>query len=420
MAAKSEEAIAKARARAKAWRQANPEWETAYRDANSERSKEVRRARYAADRDKIAAERKAKRDADPEAAREADRRMRARKRVREIQRLKHNEHNRLMRERDPEAARARSRRFREEHPDKVREYQRRYRQRHPERAKENQAAAAQRHRDANAEAIRERQRLLAAAHRRDHPDAYRQWYQRNLEAQRERGRQASRLRNRLKKAGLPPRTIRRVYADERRANDTAADEYFARPRSVEELAVIATELDLRSALQLPKAVRTLRRQLLDGPLTAAEYLQRSADRHGPDSEGGTFRSQRYLEALHRMKKRELTALRMRHEQRLQNIRDQRPQIYEQHYLRRRAELRDEIRMDSAARGTQGLAPYDLDVEMRKRVNDEVDPIMNAKLADAKEQTLHRVDEILARYRTVVDPAAPYRGPAPDSGGLGLR
>lgn len=397
----SDDAKARAREQAAAWRKAHPELVAKYRQRFIE-------------------SRRAKRNADPEAARAEDRRLLARRRAREIRRLKHNEHSRLVRSRDPEAARQRSRRFREEHPEKVREYQRRYRERHPERAKANQAAGAQRYRDRNAEVVRERQRALAAAHRRKHPDAYREWYERNLEEQRARGREASRLRSRLKKAGLPPRTIRRIYAEERRANDAAADKYFTTPRSVEELAVIATESVHSRALELPQAVRSLRRELLDGPLPAAEYLQRSVDRDEHGAEDGAFRSKRYLDALHRMKKRELTALQIQHEQELQNIRDQRPQIYEQHYLRRRAQLRDEIRMDSAARVLRGLEPYDLDAEMRKRVAEEAESLVNERLADAKEQTLHRVDEILDRYRPIVDPAAPYQGPSgPGASGPGL-
>jgi len=77
-------------------------------------------------------------------------------------------------------------------------------------------------------------------------------------------------------------------------------------------------------------------------------------------------------------------------------------------------------MDSAARVLRGLEPYDLDAEMRKRVAEEAEPIVNARLTDAKEQTLHRVDEILDRYRPIVDLAAPHQGPSgPGASGPGL-
>ncbi|MEJ1922229.1 hypothetical protein [Microbacterium sp. KHB019] len=389
----------------KQYREANRERIAAWRDANKER---------------IARERKAARLADPEGTRAAERAQRERKRTRDAQRLKHNTYTRHVRNRDPEAARERSRRFRQENPDKVREYQRRYKERHPERARQSQAAAAQRYRDANAEAIRERQRLIAAEHRRERPDAYREWYERNLEAQRARGRQASRLRSRLKKAGLPPRTVRRVYASDRRTNEAAADEYFARERSVEELAVISTEYERRSALDLPREVRALRVQLLDGKLPAAVYLQRSVDSRDPESDAVEFTTKQYATALRRMRDRELEQLRKVHEQRVENVRASRPQIFEHHFYRRRAEMRDEIMMDSAARVQRGLEPYDLDAEMRRRVEEEVIPIVNAKLAAAKEAALGRVDEILARYGRDVDPAAPFQPPgSPPSSGPGL-
>lgn len=424
MAAKSEQAIARARARAKAWREANPEraaaWGKQYREAHAEKIDARRQAWRDANRERIARERKAAREADPEHYRDAQRRKRERRRSREVRRLTHNAHSRLMREQDPEAARQRSRRFREEHPEKVREYQRRYRQRHPERARQSQAAAGQRYRDANAEAIRERQRSAAAEQRRHQPEAYREWYERNLEEQRARGREASRLRSRLKKAGLPSRTIRRVYATDRRANDAAADDYFRRERSVEELAVIATELEQRGHLHLPRAVRELRRDLMHGPLPAAYYLQRSVESREGQEGSAAFTSQRYLTALKRMRNRELEKLRHEHEQQLQAIRTQRPQIYEHVRVRRRALLREEIQMDSTARVARGLEPYDVDAELHARLEKEVIPIVNAKLAEAKETTLRRVDEIRARYGRVVDPAAPHQLPGSPSTGPGLR
>ncbi|MCK3769394.1 hypothetical protein MZK47_06915 [Microbacterium aerolatum] len=411
MAAKSEEAIARARARAKAWARAHPDSVAAYGKQYREANRAKLDAWREANRERIARERKTRREADPESAHDAERRARERARARDVRRLQHNAYTRRMRAENPEAARARSRRFREEHPEKVREYQRRYRERHPERARHNQAMAAQRHRDANAEAIRERQRAAAVERRRERPDAYREWYERNLEEQRARGREASRLRSRLKKAGLPPRNIHRVFAAARRGNDAAADTHFRRPRTVEELAVIATELEQVSAVHLPQAVRTLRRELLDGALPPGVYLQRSTENAEPVPGTPRFGSKQYVAALKQLRERELHRLRQDHEQRVENILAARPQIYQQHLYRRRAVLRDEIQMDSIARVARGLPPYDLDEELRVRVDREVTPIVHDRLADTKETTLQRIDEIVRRYRVSDDVAAPYQPPA---------
>ncbi len=185
--------------------------------------------------------------------------------------------------------------------------------------------------------------------------------------------------------------------------------------------MIATELEQRGNLRLPRSVRELRRDLMDGPLPAAYYLQQSVENRDPRDESGDFTSQRYLTALKRMRNRELEALREQHEQGLQNIHAQRPQIYEHLQLRRRAALREEIQMDSIARVARGLKPYDIDHELRVRLDKEVTPVVNAKLTEVKEHTLQRVDEILARYGEVSDPAAPYRAPgATPTSGPGLR
>lgn len=400
---------------------ARAEYHKQYAEANREKIRAYQAAYREANRERISRERKEDRAADPEGALAAERAMRERKRARDARRLAHNAYTRQVRDKDPEAARERSRRFRQEHPDKIREYQRRYKERHPERARQNQAATAQRHRDAHADEIRERQRLLAAKRRREHPEWYQEWYQRNIETQRARGRDAARLRARLKKAGLPPRSIHRIYTSDVRANDAAADNYFTRERSVEELAVIAIESERRSALHIPRAVRTLRNEMLDGPLPAAEHLRDSIDNRVRKPGEVELTSKRYLIAMRHLRDRELEQLRAAHVRTVQSIRDSRPQIYEHHYYRRVAELRVEIKMDSIARVARGLEPYDPKEEFRRRIEAEVTPIVNAKLAAAKEATLERIDHVLARYRRDIDPAAPYQPPgSPPSSELGLR
>jgi hypothetical protein len=76
------------------------------------------------------------------------------------------------------------------------------------------------------EQVRERRRAYYAANREDQVDKQRQWRARE---------------KRRREAGLPPRRLHRVPAEERRANATAADQFFIRVRSAEELKALRLE-----------------------------------------------------------------------------------------------------------------------------------------------------------------------------------
>lgn len=57
-------------------------------------------------------------------------------------------------------------------------------ERHPERYRANAAEARRRYVDKNAETVREKGRLAAARHREANPEALRERYNNNLEAER--------------------------------------------------------------------------------------------------------------------------------------------------------------------------------------------------------------------------------------------
>ena len=237
-----------------------------------------------------------------------------------------------------EQERERARQFRREHPEKVREYQARYRQRHPERVAEQSRRATRAWRDRNQDAVREKQRVTATQRREADPDAYSRWYQANLERERERGREASRLRSRLKKLGLPPRRIQRVYAADRRANAKASEAFFTRQRSHTERSRIRRELDAPSysppakyaALDARSRIIADRRDLR----TAASELQA-----------------------------ELRAARARDLARVVL-----PAIRERIERRDGARLMAEVQMDSIARLQRGAPAYDVDAELRRRID----------------------------------------------------
>jgi len=268
-----------------------------------------------------------------------------------------------------EQERARARAFRRDHPDKVREYQRRYKERHPERAAENARRSTQQHRDRHAEAYRERNRQAAAERRRKFPDEQRLRYQQDIERQRKRGREASRLRSRLKKLGLPPRKIQKVYTDERRRNDAAAQEFFSRRRSAAE--VRATRKELFSITPGRAASIDARIRMLSAGSfrAAAERLQadlkelRRRDRLLATAAGLYSKALRQVEAG-----------------------------------AEGARIREDLRMDAIARQQRGgHPPIDIAAETQRRVHEAaVDRVMRAMSAstdrdplDEREQ-LHRL------------------------------
>lgn len=350
--------------------------------------------------EQIAASNRGWRERNLERSRELNRESARRQRERERKRQEKNARGRERRELNVDAERERERRYREAHPEKAREYQRRYRERHPDRARRSAREYSQRHRDANAEEIRAKQRLAAAERRRRNPDEHREWYEKHLEEQRARGREASRLRRRLKKLGLPPSRIHRSYAEERRARDAEADEYFARRRDVTERAGIAAEARVGAELELPRVVAERR-----GVVLRQEMMPLNRDRRQWRSGIIAIPGKAQLR-----RKRDLQELKRQHLARVEKIRAERPQIFEHHRARNEARLREEVRLDSIARQHRGLPPYDVQNEVAARVEAEVTQIINSRLEAVRRRTIRRAEEIVARRLGENDPAAPHKVP----------
>ncbi|WP_460798754.1 hypothetical protein [Microbacterium sp. GXF0217] len=373
-----------------------------YREANRDHIAEVNRAWRAANRDRV---------------RELNRLSARRQAERRRQRLTRNARAREQYPKIREARVERSRRFRTEHPEKVREYQRRYKERHPARARQNAAASTQKYRDMHAEQVREKQRQSAATRRRNNPDEYKDWYDAHLEEQRARGREAARVRSRLKALGLPPRHVERTYAEAKRANNTAAEEFFTRKRSLDMRAAIATEGFADKDLALPVNLRKRQRELtrVDSDYTAAERI-RLATASGEHRQRARQiiidRAAQRAQAARRVQRdAAMEKLRHDHEQRRQAILDQRPAIFEAHRHRREARIREDVRMDSIARVLHGQAPYDLDTETRARLDAEIAKIVRTQLEELQARTLRKAEAVADRYGY----AAPTHGAGNDHG-----
>lgn len=172
------------------------------------------------------------------AARAEKREALAKQQAQELRkRQSRNEKNARARERyaqNIEAERERSRRFREEHPEKVSEYAQRYRERNLDAVREHGRNATARYRAKDPEGFRAANREAARVRREKDPDLNRRQYNKDLEGSRARSRDNGRLRQRLKNLELPERNLHRTYAAEKRTNARAADEFFARPRSISE------------------------------------------------------------------------------------------------------------------------------------------------------------------------------------------
>lgn len=231
--------------------------------------------------------------------------------------------------------RARARAYRRDHPERVREYRRRYIERHPDRATAAARQASQAWRDRNPDATRRQQRDAARKRREDDPDGYRRWYQKNLEQQRARGREASKLRTRLKQLGLPPRQIHHVYANEKRANDTRADEFFTARRTAAQKQALRHELDPLAHTRM--AILAARDRLTG---TTPEATSTELERES---------------ALERERQAWLHAL---------------PTLIGGYETRHRARIAEEVRMDSIARTTFGRDAYDVPAETARRLRDE--------------------------------------------------
>lgn len=394
--------------------QKTPRRRPSWSQTNPEAAAEYRRRYREAHPEKMAALDRAWRQRNLERSRELNRESAKRQAQRRRQRLKRNAHGREWYAENRNIALARSRLFRAEHPEKVREYQRRYKERHPERKLESGRRSAQRHRDANADEIRARQQALAAARREQNPDEFKQWYQKNIEVQRARGREASRRRSRLKTLGLPPRRIHGVYAEERRAHDAAANEYFARRRTVAERGAIAAEATEERPLDLPKVIAVRRRVVLRA---------QSAPFKTPEGEPLVNGQDRGLppEVLQWRRARDLQALKESHERLVEKIRAERPQIYTHRREWREARLREEIRMDSIARTARGMPSYEMEQETQARLDAEVTEIVNRRLATIRNHTIQRAEAIVRRREIDSNSAAPHRTPgAGPNTGRGLQ
>lgn len=295
---------------------------------------------YREHRDRLLEQTRAWKDANPDRSRalnrESDRRVRVRRQRAERRRAQGRAWYAEHREQERERARV----FRRDHPEKIREYKDRFRQRHPERAAAQSRRSTEKWRDKNADAVREAQRVAAGQRREDNPELNRDYYRDNLEKERARGREASRRRSRLKQLGLPPRRIQRVYANDRRANDRAAEAFFTRPRGSAELGRLRHEQEMPFSLPTAaqRAVIAARQRIMsrEDLRIAGEHLQ---------------------ERLRAAKARDLTQARL-------------AEVIAHVAERQGARLREEVSMDSVARQLRGGDPYDVEAELQRRIRQQ--------------------------------------------------
>jgi len=331
---------------------------------------------YRENRERLLAASRAWKEANPDRARAHNRESMRRAEVRRKALERRRERGREWYADHRDQQRARARQFRQEHPEKVREYQARFRERHPERAAEQGRRATQKWRDSRADVVREKQRTTAAERRSDDPDAFKRWYQANLEQQRERGREAARLRSRLKKLGLPPRRIQRVYANDRRANDRASDEFFAREHAAADVARLRSEGEYRRPTAAQLAVIQARQRVM------SQSELRIAGQHLQDR-------------LRAAKARELARAFF-------------PQVHGYVASTHGSRIRQQVEQDSIARQVRGVEPYDVDDELRRRVRQEAGERV---VAIAKRSV---DEEQMRRLVNASFPTSPRRRPASDA------
>ena len=217
-----------------------------------------------------AAQRRAWNDAHPTYY--ADYRQRNREHIRETNRER--ERQRTQRERVEKERRQkaieRAKAWAREHPEERQQARERYKQKHAEAYKQAQRDYYYRNRDA----IAERRRAREAADPQKANEARRRAVARardagrvsgwspspsQLQSYRQRENEVRRLSRRRARAGLPDRRLHRVLAAERRHNAAAADAFFARKRSREEIARIREE----DAPTPPELVCAMQRQSED-------------------------------------------------------------------------------------------------------------------------------------------------------------
>ncbi|WP_342000337.1 hypothetical protein MRBLWH7_001271 [Microbacterium sp. LWH7-1.2] len=214
---------------------------------------------------RLAAQRKAWNEAHP--GYNAEYRERNREDIRRKNRER--ERARAQREREEKARRQkgieRAKEWAKDHPEERQQARERYKQKHPEAYKQAQRDYYYRNRDA----IAERRRARAAADPQKANEARRRAVDRaraggrdstwsptpdRRATYRERENEARRLARRRARAGLPERQLHRVHAPDRRHNDAAADEFFAKPRGGQEVARIR-EQDVPTPPELVRAMQ---------------------------------------------------------------------------------------------------------------------------------------------------------------------
>ena len=214
---------------------------------------------------RLAAQRKAWNDAHP--GYYAEYRERNREEIRRKNRDR--ERDRAQREREEKARRQkgieRAKEWAKDHPEERRQARERYKQKHPEAYKQAQRDYYYRNRDA----IAERRRAREAADPQKANEARSRAVDRaraggrdsawsptpdQRATYRERENEAKRLARRRARAGLPERQLHRVHAPDRRHNEAAADEFFAKPRSGQEVARIR-EQDMPTPPELVRAMQ---------------------------------------------------------------------------------------------------------------------------------------------------------------------
>lgn len=284
-----------------------------YRDLDSEERRAYHRERQ-----------RRYREADPEHHRELGRKQAARHRQKKASAARRKERARE-RAATP-AEKERLKRFREEHPEKAREYQARWRAKDPEKALRIGREAAMRSNDRRADEVRAKGRIRAAENRAARSAAHKEYYAANKERLAEYARDAARIRRRLAAAGLPPKRVHKSYANEKRANQSAADAFFARKRESDEIEALKRREVLHGAEKDWAAI-------VRGRLSARDRAEVAR------------RSREFVDAPARLARAIDLAL-------------------ESDSFTRT--LRDEVRMDSRAREISGRAPHDLETEVRRR------------------------------------------------------
>lgn len=214
---------------------------------------------------RLAEQRKAWNDAHPTYY--ADYRERNREYIRKTGRDR--ERRRAQRERDEKQQRQRgierAKEWARQHPEERQQARERYKQKHPEAYKQAQRDYYYR----NREVVAERRRAREAADPEKANESRRRAVARaraagresewspspsQLASYRQRENEARRLQRRRARDGLPERRVHRVLAAERRHNDAAANAFFARKRSGEEVARIR-EQDVPTPPELVQALR---------------------------------------------------------------------------------------------------------------------------------------------------------------------